>query len=71
MPANLLWKILKITIDFLYIAWYHFIMVNKDIKQVAVRLTKDQWKAVNHYMTDNEISFQALIIKLLSENLKK
>ena len=42
--------------------------MNKDIKQVAVRLTVEQWKAVCHYIADNDLSFQALFIKLLSEN---
>ena len=43
---------------------------NPDIKQVAVRLTKDQWKAVQHYLADNDIKFQPLVIKLLAEKLR-
>ena len=44
-------------------------MVNKDIKQVAVRLTRDQHKKLGHYLADNpDFSFQSLVLKLLSEN---
>lgn len=45
---------------------------NTGIKQVAVRLNKEQWRAVSHYITDNDTSFQALVIKLLTqENIIK
>lgn len=49
---------------------YHFTMnkLKNDVRQVAIRLTRDQWREVSHYITDKETSFQALIIKLLADN---
>lgn len=43
-------------------------MANKDIKQLAVRLTREQHMKLNHFLADNEASFQSLVIKLLVEN---
>ena len=38
----------------------------KDHKQVAVRLTKDQWRKVSHFLADNDqYSFQSLVLELL------
>ena len=39
--------------------------VKPEIKQVAVRLTPNQWMKVNHYLIDHNIKFQALVIELL------
>lgn len=40
--------------------------VVKTHKQVAVRLTKDQWRKVSHFLADNDqYSFQSLVLELL------
>lgn len=42
----------------------------KDKRQIAIRLTDEQWKAAKHYATDHETSIQKILVGLL-ENLLK
>jgi len=44
--------------------------LDKDIKQVAIRLTLEQASKVKHFLADNpKYSFQSLIIELLEEKI--
>lgn len=46
-------------------------MKRNDIRQVAFRLTREQWKVVRNYLTENDMTFQALVLKLLEKELSK
>ena len=71
LAMKLLYGNFELDIDIPLIAWYVVTMTNKPlkVKQVAIRLTPDQWVRVNHYLIDHNTKFQPLILELLEAKI--